>query len=254
MAGIFRPGHADFSYAAKYGMWDERGGGRASGRETAARVAAGVVAKKILAELGITIAARTSAIGGIEVEGEDFTSNPQILALLEECLKSGDSVGSMISCGIYGVKAGVGGPVFGKLSAALAGAVHSIGGVKGVEFGAGFAAAAMKGTENNDGFTQKDDKIAKTGNKAGGILGGISDGDEIYFKVAIKPPPSVRVAQHTVNTGGGAEKIVIEGRHDPVIAPRACVVVEAMAALVLVDQIFCGFTDRMENVRQAYCK
>ncbi|MCL2397247.1 MAG: chorismate synthase [Defluviitaleaceae bacterium] len=239
IARTFRPGHADYSYFAKYGLLDT-GGGRASGRETAARVAAGAVAKKILREFGITVAAHVSSIGR---RAED----------LEDCIACGDSIGSEVMCKINGLKAGVGAPVFDKLSADLAKAVHSIGGVKGVEFGTGFAAATMRASKNNDAFVADGGgKISKTTNNAGGILGGISDGDEIYFRVAFKPPPSIAMAQQTVNADGKNTQIAIKGRHDPVLAPRACVVVEAMAACVVVDHIFRSLSDRMESVKLAY--
>jgi len=251
---VFRPGHADFTYFAKYGVRDHRGGGRASGRETAARVAAGVVAKKILSELGIVVTADVAAIGGIAVGEGGFEQNPQITALLTDCKQNGDSVGSLVECRIIGLKCGIGAPVAAKLSADLAAAMHSIGGVKGVEFGAGFAAAEMFGLQNNDSFTAQGGKISKTSNNAGGILGGISDGGEILMRIAFKPPPSVAAVQSTVDADGNPSQIAVKGRHDPVIAPRACVVVEAMAAITLTDHILRGLAGRMDAVIAAYSK
>jgi len=233
---VYRPGHADFTYMAKYGLRDHRGGGRASGRETAARVLAGVVAKKILEKMEVAVTAQVTAIGGITITG-DFMQNAQVVALLEDCKQNGDSIGSQVVCSIVGLKSGIGAPVAHKLSADLAAAMHSIGGVKGVEFGAGFAAADMHGTQHNDPFVALGGIITKSTNNAGGILGGISDGDEIIMRIAFKPPPSIAAAQSTVDTDGKPAQITIKGRHDPVIAPRACVVVEAMAAITLVDHI-----------------
>ena len=232
LARVLRPGHADFTYLEKYGIRDHRGGGRASGRETVARVAAGVVAKKILSEIGVSALAFVSDMGDIPIDG--------------------DSIGSAVTCVISGLSPGIGLPVFDKLSADLAKAVMSIGGTKGVEFGAGFAAVAKKGSENNDGFVWDNGKIRKTSNNAGGILGGISDGDDICLRVAFKPPPSICLPQFTADMDGENVEIAIEGRHDPVIAPRACVVVEAMVAIVLVNHIFAGFADTMERVKKAY--
>ncbi|MCL2376394.1 MAG: chorismate synthase [Defluviitaleaceae bacterium] len=239
LARVFRPGHGDYTYTAKYSIRDHRGGGRASGRETAARVAAGAVAKKILTELGVTVAARAL---------------PMDYADLEECMAAGDSMGSVVEGKISGLAAGIGEPVFDKLSADLAKALMSIGGATGIEFGVGFAAANRRGSENNDGFSWKDGKIYKTSNNAGGIMAGISDGDKICFKLAFKPPSSIALPQSTANMDGDNVEISIKGRHDAVIAPRACVVAEAMAAIVLVNHIFRSLTDTMHQVKKAYKK
>ena len=255
LAQVVRPGHGDFTYLAKYGIRDHHGGGRASARETAARVAAGVVAKKILTELDIPIAARVAAIGHVEIaDGEDFTQNAAAIALLEDCLSTGDSIGSAVTCKISGLAAGIGAPVFDKLSADLAKAMMSIGGTCGVEFGAGFAAATRRASENNDGFAWKDGQIRKTTNNSGGIMAGISDSAEICLRVGFKPPSSIALPQRTAAINGENVEIAIKGRHDPVIAPRACVVTEAMAALVLVNHIFRSFSDTMERVKTAYNK
>jgi chorismate synthase len=253
LAKVFRPGHGDFTYMAKYGIRDHRGGGRASARETAARAAAGVVAKKILAQLGVNIAARVRAIGDVEIgEDEDFAENKAAITLLKDCIAKGDSVGSAIICKISGPIPGIGQPVFDKLSADLAKAMMSIGGAVGVEFGAGFAAVTRRGSENNDGFIWQNGKIRKTGNNTGGIMAGISDGSDICIKVGFKPPSSIALPQNAATVDGDNIKIATKGRHDPVIAPRACVVAEAMAAVVMVNHIFASFTDTMERVERLY--
>ena len=215
LKNVYRPGHADYTWEAKYGFRDHRGGGRSSGRETLARVAAGAVAKKILSlhKIGIT---------------SSFDAPNSIETLREEK----DSAGGVITCRITGVPAGLGEPVFDKLDARLAAAIISIGACKGIEFGAGFAAANLKGSENNDypkaGFEFET-------NNSGGILGGISTGQEIIFKAAFKPTPSIGKPQKAFTKDGNIKEIEIKGRHDYCIVPRAAIVVEAMAALVLAD-------------------
>jgi len=218
LKNIYRPGHADFTWEAKYGFRDHRGGGRSSGRETLSRVAAGAIAKKIL------------SLNGISVNALAESSNVNI----EELKKEGDSAGGVISCTIKGVPAGLGEPVFDKLDARLAAAVISIGACKGIEFGAGFAAAAMKGSENNDMPPVEGGEKYAT-NNCGGILGGISTGQDIFFKAAFKPTPSIAKTQKTYDRDGNVREIQIKGRHDACIVPRAVVVVEAMAAIVLAD-------------------
>lgn len=268
LANVFRPGHADYSYEMKYGIRDYRGGGRSSGRETAARVAAGAVAKKILAALGINISAYTLSIGPVEIDRaafqmEESCRNPLCMPdenayekaarYLEQCREEGDSAGGVIECVVTGLKPGIGQPVFDKLDAALAGAVFSIGAVKGVEFGTGFAAALAKGSQNNDAFYADDNKtVKKRTNHAGGVLGGISDGSPLCFRAAIKPTPSIRKIQETVGASGQQAELAIHGRHDPVIVPRAVVVVEAMTALTLVDSLMQGMSSRMENLINIY--
>jgi len=240
---IYRPGHADFTWEKKYGFRDHRGGGRSSGRETLCRVAAGAVAKKFLASSGIVIRAWTSAIAGLQQpspneDGFDFEEierNPlrvpcktcaeKATAKLEELRGEGDSAGGVISCLITGVPSGLGEPVFDKLDARLAAAVLSVGACKGIEFGSGFAAAAgLKGSENNS-----------LENSGGGILGGISSGQDIFFKAAFKPTPSIAKTQKAFDREGMTREITIKGRHDVCIVPRAVPVIEAMAALVLAD-------------------
>ena len=247
LRNVYRPGHADFCWDAKYGIRDHRGGGRSSGRETLCRVAAGAVAKKLLAAYGIRITAWTSALAGLDMPqpgGPDFDfdeieKNPlrvpgkaaaeHALKVIEALRAEGDSAGGIVSCLARGVPPGLGEPVFGKLDARLAGAMLSLGAVKGIEFGAGFAAARLKGSENNDTPVNKS-------NNAGGILGGISGGQDITFNVAFKPTPSIAKPQKALGKAGDEiVDLVISGRHDVCIPPRAVPVVEAMTALVLAD-------------------
>ncbi|TYP70211.1 chorismate synthase [Paenibacillus methanolicus] len=240
----FRPGHADFTYLEKYGIRDHRGSGRASGRETAGRVAAGAVARKLLERRGVSIVAFTKMLGGIECETFDesvIEENPvracdpvaaeRMISKIHELAAVGDSCGGIVECRIRGVKPGLGEPVFDKLDAELAKAMLSIGAVKGIEFGAGFAAAGMNGSEHND---EMDANGYRT-NNAGGIIGGISNGAEIVFRIAVKPTSSISRPQQTMNIFGQEQTIETHGRHDPSICPRIVPVVEAMACLVLED-------------------
>ena len=250
-----------------YGFRDYRGGGRSSGRETIGRVAAGAVAEKILAELGISFVTYTKSIGPAKIhtfDREEIFRNAlympdreaaaQAEQFLRECMETGDSSGGTVECRILGVPAGLGNPVFGKLDAALSSAIMSIGAVKAVEIGDGVAAGTRKGSENNDGFCIRGGRIAKTSNHAGGILGGISDGSEILVRAHIKPTPSISQPQATVNDQGEEFLLEIHGRHDPVIVPRAVVVVEAMAALALVDALFSNMTSTMDGIRRFYIR
>lgn len=243
---LFRPGHADYTYWHKYGIRDRRGGGRASGRETVARVAAGAVAKKVLDEHGILVLAYTLAIGGIRVQSLDFEEiykNPlfcpdpeavdAIMQRLREVKDSGDSVGGIVEIRAQGCPAGLGEPVFAKLDAALAGALMGIGAVKGVEIGSGFAAAEKLGSENNDPLTPG----GFASNNAGGILGGISNGDEIVARVAVKPIPSIEKEQETITEEGEPITLSVKGRHDVSAIPRIVPVCGAMVRLVLVDML-----------------
>ncbi|MDD2473970.1 MULTISPECIES: chorismate synthase [unclassified Methanoculleus] len=221
---VFRPGHADYAYQAKYGLRDHRGGGRSSGRETLARVAAGAVAMRCLAPSGITIRGRI-----VEVHGA--TEPDAMEAEIRAARDAGDSVGGVVEVTAAGCPAGLGDPVFGKLDAAIAGAMMGIGAVKGVEIGEGFGAARLFGSEMND-------PIGKTGfesNHAGGILGGISTGQEIVVRLAVKPTPSIRRVQRTVDVAGAEREISVGGRHDPCIVPRLVPVAECMMALVIID-------------------
>jgi len=254
LARAFRPGHGDFTYMAKYDIRDHKGGGRASARETAVRVAAGVVAKKILAQLDVSITARVTAIGHVKIaDGEDFTQNQAATSLIEDCIAAGDSIGSAIICRISGLKPGIGQPVFDKLNADLAKAMMSIGGAIGIEFGSGFDAITSRGSEYNDSFAWHKGKICKISNNTGGIMAGISDGAEIYIRIGFKPPSSISIPQNTANMDGDSNvEIAIKGRHDPVIAPRAVVVAEAMAAVVVVEHVFTSFADTMDEVKRNY--
>ena len=265
IAYSYRPGHADYTFDQKYGFRDYRGGGRSSGRETIGRVAAGAIASKILEELGISICTYTRSIGPVEIASfnkEEIHQNafymPDAQAAvkageyLEECMKNQDSAGGVIECRINGVPAGIGDPVFGKLDAAFAQALMSIGAVKAVEVGDGVKVSSMKGSTDNDGFHMEDGKITKTTNHAGGILGGISDGGQILLRAHVKPTPSISQAQQTVTRTGENISIEIKGRHDPVIVPRAVVVVESMAAITLVDAMFSNMSARMDYVKDFY--
>ena len=263
IAFTYRPGHADYTYDQKYGFRDYRGGGRSSGRETAGRVAAGAVAALLLRELGITLCSYTRSIGPVEIsrfDSEEIMNNPLYMpdaeaaaraaAWLDDCMQSQDSSGGVAECIVHGMPAGAGNPVFGKLDAELARAVMSIGAVKAVEIGDGLAAASATGSANNDPFVPGDapGSVRKRTNHAGGILGGISDGSDIILRAAIKPTPSIARPQQTVTQKGEPAELVIKGRHDPVIVPRAVVVVEAMTAITLADALLSGMSSRLENV------
>lgn len=267
IAYSYRPGHADYTFDQKYGFRDYRGGGRSSGRETIGRVAAGAIASKILGELGISICTYTRSIGPVEIASfnkEEIHQNafymPDAQAAvkageyLEECMKNQDSAGGVIECRITGTPAGLGEPVFDKLSALLAHALMSIGAVKAVEIGDGIAVTSSNGSTDNDGFTVKDGEIIKTSNHAGGIMGGISDGSEIILRAHIKPTPSISQPQQTVTKDKEPLSLEIHGRHDPVIVPRAVVVVESMAAITLADALFVNMSSKMDKVRDFYRK
>ena len=263
----YRPGHADYKFDEKYGFRDYRGGGRSSGRETTARVAAGAVAAKILKELGIEVHAYTKAIGPVSVpeneyHPEEIFQNPIYMpsnayaqkasAYLEECIKNQDSSGGIIECVVTGMPVGIGDTVFEKLDANLAKAMLSIGAVKGFEIGDGFKAADTKGSINNDSFHTKDGRITKDTNHAGGVLGGMSDGSKIIFRAAVKPTPSISQPQSTVTKDGENTEMIIKGRHDPVIVPRAVVVVESMAAITILDLLFTNMSARMDKLKSFY--
>lgn len=223
---LFRPGHADRAFHEKYGIRDHRGGGRSSGRETAARVGAGAIAALCLKIRGISVSAKL-----IEVHG---VSDPDLFPdEIRSARDRGDSVGGVISLIITGCPPGLGDPVFGKLDALLAAALMGIGGVKGIEIGSGFASARMYGSEHNDPMNSD----GYCANNAGGILGGISSGQDIIIRLAIKPTPSIRTQQQTVDKNGASRSIVVGGRHDPCIALRIVPVAEAMAALVIIDTL-----------------
>jgi chorismate synthase len=246
---IYRPGHADWTFEQKFKIRDVRGGGRSSGRETSARVAAGAIAKQILALKGIQVFAGTVQVGTQVAlmrnweETDNFLRCPDRLAakkmeeLIEQVRSEQDSIGGVIECHATGVPVGLGEPVFDKLDALLAQAVMSIGSVKGVQIGDGFACASMKGSQCND----QRDSSGFLSNHSGGILGGISSGQEIVLQAAIKPTPSISLKQKTVDTDNVERILEIKGRHDPCICPRAVVVVESMVALTLLDLYYCAF-------------
>ena len=240
----FRPGHADYTYHKKYGHYDHRGGGRSSARETAARVAAGVVAGKILTPIGVKVLAYTIELGGIKafrlkyehIEKDRFycpdpEASKQMEEVMSDALKKGDSLGGVVEVRVFGCPSGLGEPVFDKLDADLAKAVMSIGAVKGVEIGAGFGSAGLMGSENNDPISPE----GFLTNNAGGILGGISNGDEILLRAAMKPIPSIRREQDTVDRQGRATKLELSGRYDVSTIPRVIPVLEAMVKIVLAD-------------------
>lgn len=267
IASYYRPGHADYTFDMKYGFRDYRGGGRSSGRETIGRVAAGAVAAKILKELGIRVCAYTRSIGPVEIEDKQFdpaeipnnsfympdkAAAERAAVYTAQCMEEQDSTGGVVECVVDGMPAGVGEPCFEKLDANLAKAILSIGAVKGFEIGSGFGAAKLRGKQNNDVFVNHGKGIEKETNHAGGTLGGISDGSQIVIRAAVKPTSSIAAQQHTVNQKGENIQISVKGRHDPVIVPRAVVVVEAMTALTLVDALFEGMSARMDQVRKIW--
>lgn len=270
IAQAYRPGHADYTFDQKYGFRDYRGGGRSSARETIGRVAAGAIACAILNELNICVHAYAKSIGPITIDPvkadlnklslsplsmPDLEASEKAEEYLFEQMKDHNSVGGIIECIVTGMPAGIGEPVFNKLDASLAKAVMSIGAVKGIEIGDGFETAKHLGSENNDNFTcENNQTISKTSNHAGGILGGISDGADIILRAAVKPTPSIFRPQQTVDANHENVEIRIQGRHDPIIVPRAVVVVEAMVAITLVDQLFMGMTSRIDRIKDFYKK
>ena len=254
IAEKFRPSHADFTYAAKYGIRNWKGGGRASARETIGRVAAGAVAKKILSTLyrdfedvayvaqihEITAKINRSTVHMKDVERNtvrcpDAAAAKKMESLIEQIRSEGDSVGGVVECVIRGIPPGLGEPVFAKLEADLAKAMMSLPATKGFEIGSGFAATRMRGSEHNDPFEFRGGRIRTATNNSGGVQGGISNGEEIYFRVAFKPPATIAREQRTVTSSQQQTKLAARGRHDPCVLPRAVPIVEAMAALVLCD-------------------
>ncbi len=269
IASYYRPGHADYTYDQKYGFRDYRGGGRSSGRETLSRVAAGAVACKILEQMGISVCAYTRSIGAIQADLSHFdrtailetaTAMPDrkaddaAISYLEGAKKQSNSVGGCMECRIEGLPAGIGDPVFEKLDANLAKAVMSIGAVKAVEIGDGCKVSSRFGTDNNDAFHLEGGKVVKTTNHAGGVLGGISDGSTLLIRAHVKPTPSIYTTQETVNKSGEEININIKGRHDPIVIPRAVVVMECMAALTVLDAMLINLSAKLENVVEFYRK
>ncbi len=259
---VYRPGHADYCFEQKYGFRDYRGGGRSSARETIARVAAGAVACKLLAHYGITVNAYVKSIGEFEIDPKRFdlserdnnslnmpdkVAAEETAEFLERMIAARDSVGGVVECLVDGMPVGVGEPVFDKLDASLARAIMSIGAVKGFEIGDGFAAAKALGSQNNDEFyVDACGRVNKKTNHAGGILGGMSDGSQIVLRAAFKPTPSIAQTQKTANNHGENVEIAIKGRHDPVVVPRAVVVVEAMTALTIIDLLLMSKSARLD--------
>ena len=259
IANLFRPSHADYTYYNKYGIRDYRGGGRASARITLSRVVAGALAKLVLKQKGISITAYTSQVGNITLDKDyqkyDFSlikSNPvrcpepkkakEMEALIAEMKREGDTIGGVITCVIKGCPIGLGEPEFDKLHAQLGAAMLSINAVKGFEYGEGFAGASYRGSQQNDIFIPSSDKqqthdIKTKTNHSGGIQGGISNGEDIYFRIAFKPVATLLMEQETVNKEGEATKIDVHGRHDPCVLPRAVPIVEAMAAMTILDAL-----------------
>ena len=248
----FRPSHADYTYHEKYGVRDYRGGGRSSARETAARVAAGAVAKLFLKQLGVQINAYVSQAGNIKLEKPytelDFSKTEnnivrcpdqqianEMIRLIDQVRKNQDTIGGVVTCVIQGTPVGLGEPVFDKLHAELGKAMLSINAVKGFEYGSGFEGVKMLGSEHNDLFEQQDGNVKTHTNHSGGIQGGISNGQDIYFKVAFKPVATIMQDQESIDTDGNKTIVSGKGRHDPCVVPRAVPIVEAMAALVIAD-------------------
>lgn len=249
---VFRPSHADFTYTQKYGLRDHRGGGRSSARETISRVVGGAFAKLALRQLSIDVTAYTSQVGDIAIGKDyhqfDFTEieknpvrcpDPEAAKRMEELILSvkadGDTIGGVITCVIKGCPVGLGEPAFGKLHAALGGAMLSINAVKGFEYGEGFAGVTQRGSEQNDIFFNDNGAISTRSNHSGGIQGGISNGQDIYFRVAFKPVATLLREQPTVDKDGCETMLEVKGRHDPCVLPRAVPVVEAMAAMTILD-------------------
>lgn len=251
---VYRPSHADYTYDAKYGTRDYRGGGRSSARETVSRVVAGAIAKLFLKQHGISINAYTSQVGDIKLLKDyhdlDFSkidSNivrcpdtllaDTMIQKIEQVRKAGDTIGGVISCVIKGTPVGLGEPVFDKLHADIGKAMLSINAVKGFEYGSGFEGVKMNGSQHNDSFVSEKGEVHTKTNHSGGIQGGISNGEDIYFRVAFKPVATIMQKQNTVNSKGEAVEMMGKGRHDPCVLPRAVPIVEAMVALVLVDHL-----------------
>lgn len=251
---LFRPSHADYTYSVKYGIRDYRGGGRASARETLSRVVAGAFAKMVLRDKGISISAYTSQIGNITLDKDyskynltnlksdnlycpDAEKAESMYQLIETVRAEGNTLGGCVSCVIKGCPVGVGEPVFDKLQSCLAQAMMSINAAKGFEYGDGFSMASMRGSKANDAFINKNHKIATLTNHSGGIQGGISNGEDIFFRVAFKPVPTLLQEQSTIDTEGNPIILYASGRHDTCVVPRAVVIVESMAAIILLDLI-----------------
>jgi chorismate synthase len=258
----FRPSHADYTYFEKYGIRDYRGGGRSSARETAARVAGGAIAKMLLKHYGVSIQAYVSQVGDMKLEKnyqeldlsqteENIVRCPDpkmaemMIEYIDEVRKSRDTVGGIVSCVAKGVPPGLGEPVFDRLHAELGKAMLSINAVKGFEYGSGFEGVKMRGSEHNDAYYQDGERVRTRTNHSGGIQGGISNGEDIYFNVAFKPVATIMQDQESVNESGDSVTVSGKGRHDPCVVPRAVPIVEAMAALVLADYLLISRTNKL---------
>ncbi|TVP52303.1 MAG: chorismate synthase [Mongoliibacter sp.] len=258
----FRPSHADYTYFEKYGVRDYRGGGRSSARETAARVAAGAIAKMLLKHYGISIQAYVSQVGDLKLEKSyleleldrtednivrcpDAIMAEKMIQFIDEIRKSRDTVGGVVSCVAKGVPPGIGEPVFDRLHAELGKAMLSINAVKGFEYGSGFEGVKMRGSSHNDAFYKEGEKVRTKTNHSGGIQGGISNGEDIYFNVAFKPVATIMQDQESVNESGESVLVSGKGRHDPCVVPRAVPIVEAMGALVLVDYLLISRSNKL---------
>ncbi|REG91980.1 chorismate synthase [Algoriphagus antarcticus] len=260
----FRPSHADFTYFEKYGLRDYRGGGRSSARETAARVVAGAIAKQLLETKGISIQAYVSQVGDLKL-GKSYTEldlamaeenivrcpDPAIaeemIELIDSVRKDRDTIGGVVSCVIKNTPVGIGEPVFDRLHAELGKAMLSINAVKGFEYGSGFEGVKMRGSAHNDTFVQVGEKVRTLTNHSGGIQGGISNGEDIYFNVAFKPVATIMTDQDSVNEAGETVVVSGKGRHDPCVVPRAVPIVEAMAALVIADYILLSKSNKLQD-------
>lgn len=254
MKSVYRPSHADYTYDQKYGIRDHRGGGRSSARETIARVVAGAIAKEALRKEGIAITAYSSSVGDLKLDKfyteldlstiednimrcPDAKMAEKMITLVDEVRKQGDTIGGTITCVLTGVPVGLGEPAFDKLHAQLGKAMLSINAVKGFEYGSGFEGTTLRGSEHNDSFENVNGKIVTTKNHSGGIQGGISNGQDIYFNVAFKPVATILTEQQTVDSDGKSTSLKARGRHDPCVLPRAVPIVEAMAAITLLDML-----------------
>ena len=269
IADKFRPSHADFTYHAKYGVRDYRGGGRSSARETAARVAAGAVAKMLLKHYGITVNAYVSQVGHIKTNKDykslnfneiettpvrcpDLETAAEMIALIQEVKKAGDTIGGIVTGVVQGCPVGLGEPAFDKLHADLGKAMLSINAAKGFEYGSGFDGITMRGSEHNDPFytenTEGSDQVRTKTNHSGGVQGGISNGEDIYFRVAFKPVATIIMAQESVNEALESVEVTGRGRHDPCVLPRAVPIVESMTALVLADHLLRNRMSRLDGL------
>ena len=261
LAGTFRPSHADYTYEAKYGARDYRGGGRSSARETAARVAAGAIAKLLLKQAGMGITGYVSEVGEIKaphfstldlantesniVRCPDPPTAEKMIALIDQVRKERDTIGGVVTCVIRNAPVGLGEPVFDKLHAELGKAMLGINAVKGFEYGSGFGGTKMRGSQHNDAFYTEGGKVRTRTNHSGGVQGGISNGEDIYFNVAFKPVATIMKDQQSIDKDGNEAMVTGKGRHDPCVVPRAVPIVEAMAALVMADFLLRGKTSKV---------